>query len=404
MIIKKKFSAKVVLVLLIMCMVLSTGLLGCTNGTLPASGTQIGSDDQEPPSIDGWVLPIVVAITGNSSEEGRSAAWGFDYGVKAVNEQGGIRGIPVTIIIKDVASDNSKVSAEIGVAADSALIVVGPPTESLFRAGERVSFNAGMPAVGAATDNSNREACQPFAISCISDAGSAAESAAEAWMKAEKFTNVCAFYSSSTEGRAEYFEEAISAGGKQLTEKIELGTEELDAEAVAKKAIDSGADAFYIDTNKEDTIKIVEQLKILTSGNANSLKILCGPLSATQDLLESDEDGVMVGVRIWSPVDPSNDAEKRKAFNDAFDKNVGDSDQYNIAVDYYQAALMLKQAIDTLGLTGAPDRLAEEREILANYLYNSGTITTILGDFVVESGNKHMVSQLYRITDKGFQP
>ena len=403
MIIKKKFSAKVVIVLLILCMVFSMGLLGCTNGTLPVSGPQTGSDNQEPPSIDGWVLPIVVAITGNSSEEGRSAAWGFDYGVKAVNEQGGIRGIPVTITIKDVASDNSKVSSEIEVAADNALIVVGPPTEALFRAGERISFNAGMPAVGAATDNSNREACQPFAISCISDSGSAAESAAEAWMKAEKFTNVCAFYSSSTKERVEYFEEAISAGGKQLVEKIELGTEELDAAAVAKKAIDSGADAFYIDTNKEDTLSIVKELKSLTSGNMNGVKILCGPLAATQDLLESDEEKVMVGVRIWSSVDPSKDAEKRKAFNEAFDKNVGDSNQYNIAVDYYQAALMLKQAIDTLGLTGAPDKLAEEREILANYLYNSGTVTTILGDFVVESGNKHMVSQLYRITDKGFQ-
>jgi hypothetical protein len=101
--------------------------------------------------------------------------------------------------------------------------------------------------------------------------------------------------------------------------------------------------------------------------------------------------------------DPNKDGDKRKAFTEAFEKNIGDFGYYSIAVDYYQSALMLKQAIDTLGLTGSPEVLAAEREKLAIYLFNSGLFTTDQGNFIIEAGSKLTAAKLYKITEKGFE-
>ena len=406
---RKFFSSSVLIVLLIACIVFCVELFGCTPDMASGSVAGGGIAAQEngeflPPSVDDWVLPIVVSITGAESEKGFAAAWGFGYGVKVVNEQGGIRGVTVSIAVRDIASDNAKISNEVVSAAKDALIVVGPPTESLYKASETAFFNAGMPSVGAATDSQNREAYQPFAISCISEPDSAAVSAAGAWIEADNFSSVCVLYSPVTQERTEYIEKALFAGGKQVAEKIALGNEAFDAASVAEKAALSGADAFYIDTNGEDTLRIIKQLRFIANETGSGgQSILCGPQAADQELLESDEDGDMIGVRVWSSADPGKDIEKRKAFNEAFIKNEIDPELFDITVDYYQSAIMLKQAIDTLGLTGSPDSLTAEREKLANYLFNTEEISTDHGNFVIESGSKQTIVNLYKITENGFQ-
>ena len=407
----KVFSSSVLIVLLIACVVFSMQLFGCASRTTgggsavtdtsASADASVSADNTSPPLVDDWVLPVVVSITGNLSDSELAAAWGFDYGVKTVNEQGGIRGIPVLTTVRDAASDDSKVSSEFGNVAADALIVVGPPTESLYYAGENAFFGAGMPSIGAATDETRRATLQPFAISCISDPGSAAGSAAAAWMDAEKFSSVCVFFSPSTQERTDYFDQALASGGKQIAEKIPLGNEAFDAAAIAEKAIASGADAYYLDTNIENALRIITQLKFQTNGSG--AKILLGPLVASSDIPGADTEGVLTGTRVWASFDPGKDTEKRGAFNDAFAKNIGDESKYDTSVDYYQAAVMLKQAIDKLGLTGAPDKLASERELLAGYLYNSDTFTTVLGDFKIESGSKHLLANLYTVTANGFQ-
>jgi len=413
--IKKKFFPPIVLKpLLIVCVILSLGFLGCSPGATVAGNYDDGAmangvdgdgdEDLLPvPSIAEWVLPIVVSITGAESDAGIAAAWGFDYGVKVVNEQGGIRGLPVRITIRDAGSSDTAVTSEIGSAAADALIVLGPPTESLYKAGEQAFYSAGMPAVGAATDTDRREIYRPFAISCITAPGSDAVSAIETWVRAGRFSSVCIFYNASQADRTASAEATMRASGIEIAELIELSGESFDAASPADKAINSGAEAFYFDLNKEDTLRIIKQMRYLAGDEAQDLKILCGPQLADKDLIGSEEAVDLIGARVWAMFDPNKDSEKRRVFEEAYSKNIGDTAYFSIAVDYYQSALMLKQAIDTLGLTGAPGALANEREKLADYLYNTGLITTDQGDFIIESGSKQTAVKLYTITDKDFQ-
>ena len=409
----KAFSSGVIIVLIIACVVFSIELFGCTPGRKdvengsgsPEGPVNAGGSVEEPemPLIDEWVLPVIVSITGADSDMGLAAAWGFDYGVKAINEQGGIRGVPVKITIRDATSSDTKVATEINQVANDSMVIMGPPTEVIYKAGEQAFYNARTPVVGAATDPANREAFQPFAISCITDPGSEAVSAVEAWAQLDVFTKICTIINPLNSERTASAKKALTAKGIEIVDEIELGNTMFDAANVAERAFASGADAYYIDLDGEDTLRVIKQLRFLAGANAEKLKYLCGPQAADKELLKLAVEGEMIGVRVWTTLDPNKDAEKRKVFDEAFKKNIGDPIYYGIAVDYYQSAFMLKQAINTLELTGAPNTILFEREMLATYLYNSGLFTTDQGDFTIVNGNKITAANLYIVTDKGFE-
>ena len=413
---KKKFvSFGVLIILIIACVVLMATLfiissVPAVSNTGPGPNSTSGSGDEggEPGgqpilAVNEWNMPIVVSITGADLSTGLAAAWGYDYGIKTVNEMGGIRGLPVSIIVRDAASNKAEVTTEIEALTADSLVIMGPPTEAAFNAGGQAFFDARMPAIGAATDENNRIKFSPFAISCITDPIVTAESVAATWVRIERFSKICIVFDTVNSERVENIGGALVYTGKEIVEKIEIGNEAFDAATIADKAFNSGADVFYIDMNGEDTLRVITQLRHIAGENADKLRILCGPMAADKELIESAKEGDMYGVRVWATLDPGKDVEKRRAFDEAFEKNVGEPIYRSLAVDYYQSALMLKRAIETLALTGAKDVLADERERLANWLSNSELIHTEHGDFIMLDGSKIIEVKLFKITEKGFE-
>jgi len=413
---KKKFvSFGVLIVLIIACVVLLAALFILSSVPAmsnPVSGAGLtgnsviegeGDDGLPKPTAQEWNLPIVASITGVDLETGLAAAWGFDYGIRTVNEMGGIRGLPVRITVRDAASSMAEVASEIEALTPDSLVIMGPPVETYFRAGEQVFFNARIPAIGAATDANNRNAHRPFAISCITDPKITAESVVATWVRIERFTNVCIISAPRNSELAEDIEFALVYTGKEIVEKIEVGNEAFDAATIADRAYASNAEAFYIDMSGEDTLRIITQLRFIAGENADKLRILCGPWAADKELIESAKEGDMYGVHVWTTYDPLKDVERRRAFDEAFEKNVGEHVHRSLALDYYQSALMLKQAIETLALTSEQESLKVERVILADWLYNSESIHTEHGDFIVLEGGKIMEVKIFRITEKGFE-
>ena len=411
---KKFFSFGVMIVLIIACVVLIFTLfivssVPAVNNPGPGADVSSGAEDDADatenlpnPAVDDWELPIVVSVTGSDSASGRAAIEGFNYGIKNINETGGIRGLPVNITVRDTASNISEVSSEIEMLTSDSLVIMGPPVETAYKAGVQAFFNAGLPTVGAATDANNRDAYQPFAISCITEPELTAESMAAAWTLTESFTKVCILYAPMSADRVEIIEDVLINEGK-VTERMEIGNEAFDAATIAENAYSTGADAYYIDTIGEDIFRIITQLRFAAGENAGNLKILCGPLAADKELLNAPEGFDVYGVQVWTTVDPGQDVEKRKAFNETMDNSIDDPAYYPLAVDYYQSALMLKQAFETLALTREPETLIDERLLLAGWLFNSERIHTEFGDFHVSAGGKIIEAKLYTITEKGFQ-
>ena len=384
--------------LLIVCVMLAASA-GCT------PKIEEEEDIYPPPTIEEWVLPVVVSITGDYLDTGMAVAWGFTYGTNVVNEQGGIRGVPATFTIRDAASSDTQVISEIGLVAPEALIVMGPPEEDLYKAGQLAFYSARMPVVGAATDNENRAAYKPYAISCISNPGSEAITAVYYWVEAGPFSSVYIFTSPLFSERNDSAKAAFSAYEIEIVDEAIISNESFDAAGAAEKAFELQPDAYYIDLDGENALRLIRHLKYLAGDDAGKMNILCGPGLADVSFLEPMEEDEVIGIgaRVWATFDPNKDSEKRKVFDETFKKNVDDNSYYSIAVDYYQSALMIKQAIETLGLMGSSIALEKERESLAEYLYNSDTFTTDQGDFIMVDGNKVTVAKLYRITENGFE-
>jgi len=412
---KRFFSFGVLIVLIIACVILvaalfifssvpavkTTGFGATVSG---GSGSSANGDSNLPPaSVTEWELPAVVSLTGEDSAAGLAAGWGFDYGVKSVNEEGGIRGIPAKIAVRDTASSEDGVADEINRLTPDALVIMGPSTDVLYKAGEVAFYNARVPVIGAATDVEARTASKPYSISCITDSAGTTESVAETWIRADRFTTVCTLYAPANEDRVKSIETALTADGKNIVDSVQIGNDAFDAASVADRVFSSGADAYYIDMSGENTLRVITQMRFLAGANAGKLLILCGPAVADQTLVDSATEGDLYGVRVWATLDPGKDIEKHKAFDEAYDKNVVDPAYHDMAVDYYQSAFMIKQAIESLGLTGDPGSLADERGLLANWLYNTELIQTDLGDFNMQDGAKNTEVKIYKITDKGFQ-
>ena len=411
---KKFFSFGVMIVLIIACIVLIFTLfillsVPAVDNIVPgpdlSGGAEVAEDENlPPPLVEVWDLPLVASVTGSDSATGLAAAWGFDQGIKAINEMGGIRGLPVAITLRDTASSVAEVTTEIEMLTLDSLVIMGPPVESAFKAGVPVFYDVGLPAVGAATDEKNRDAHSPYAVSCITDPRITAESVVAAWLQTETFTKVCIICAPISSERVDVIEEELVNAGIEI-ERIEVGNEAFDAATIADKAFSSAADAYYFDTTGEDIFRIVTQLRFIAGDGAGNLTILCGPLAADKELLDSAEGSNVYdvyGVRVWTTIDPGKDVEKRKAFNETFEKSVGGLEYHSLAVDYFQAAIMLKQGIETLALTREPGAIKDERLSLANWLFNSESIHTEFGDFFVAEGGKALETKFYTITEKGF--
>ena len=57
-------------------------------------------------------------------------------------------------------------------------------------------------------------------------------------------------------------------------------------------------------------------------------------------------------------------------------------------LEFYDAVYLFKNAVETLGLTGDPAKLAQEREALVEYMYNTPEINGLQYPYKIVNGDK----------------
>jgi ABC-type branched-subunit amino acid transport system substrate-binding protein len=390
---------------------LADTILNPAGGSLEQNpGTAGGSAEAPPVVAQQWYFVMLTDVTGMNAEEGVAAAWGFDYGVKAINETGGVRGVDVRSATRDTASEASKAASEMATVAGgsdvdgNALLVLGPVLAAEYDAAADVFADAHIPAIGYAANEETIRKDAPYAISSAAAPGEAAGKAVTAWISKDAgIQKIAMIYDSSIysiNGNAERVKQVIADAGLTLTVTVETSGDVFDAAGVAEAAFGTGANAFYIDLAGDGNRRVAEQLAHLNGDSVPSL--LMGSLAV--DFAQFSDVSALTSEKVffWSEYDPGLDTEKRQAFNAAFTAAIGSNHYYNIAVNYCQAARFAAQAIEELGLTGDPARLSEEREKLAIYLHDCAQVRTPLGNFATENGYKLVEPALYSIKDGKF--
>lgn len=107
---------------------------------------------------------------------------------------------------------------------------------------------------------------------------------------------------------------------------------------------------------------------------------------------------------IWNQIDPSNDGKEWKDMVEAYKKdNNGETPGVPPVAFYFDSVYAVKDAIETLGITGDPAKLKEERQKIAEYLYNSKEFKGIQGNYKWEKGKKLGTIHLFQVRDNKYQ-
>jgi branched-chain amino acid transport system substrate-binding protein len=369
-----------------------------------SAGADAPAEDALPPAVTEWSFPILVSVTGTDADVNVSAAWGLDYALQKINEQGGIRGIPVKSVIRDTSGGGEKEAAGMSGISEDTLVAFGPaaslPTDAASEAASAVK----IPTVGFAVSAEARDKYAPFVISCTAVPGQDAVSAISLWAsKNPGIQNLGVFYNPASHqsvARYEGIQDFMAAAGAELGIAVyafEVGTDAFKAPEVAKNAVDAGADAFYIDLDAEGLARLAAQLRYL---EIPADRILGRASTATVELGAFAD---LQGAWVWSFGNPAEAPIDWAPFLSANAKSTA-AGYTETAADYYEAAFLVKQGIETLGLTGDLAVIESEREQLANWLYNTGDIASLRGSYRIENGAKIVTPQLFIIEKGAFTP
>jgi branched-chain amino acid transport system substrate-binding protein len=114
-------------------------------------------------------------------------------------------------------------------------------------------------------------------------------------------------------------------------------------------------------------------------------------------------DGAVEGAYIWNKINPTATDAKWQAFVEAYKAdNDGQVPSNNTAANFYEAVYAVKDAIETLEITGDPAKAKEERDAIANYLYNSPSYNFLQGEFQYVKGERVQDPFFFRIENDDY--
>ncbi|MFP3154711.1 ABC transporter substrate-binding protein [Lachnospiraceae bacterium ZAX-1] len=361
------------------------------------------SDGEAPVAVSEWEFPMLTILTGSVAFAGLPAEWGAQYAVKEINEQGGIRGVPVKLTVRDTAFDTAKAVQEMSAVVDDALIVFGPMDAPSTDAGGQVASEAKVPILAAATTESVREKYAPYAIAYMTDSEKGTADAAVKWATKENFQKIVMFYypaDNSSAAEYELTKSYLEKEGKEIVGAIEVTAGQLDLGPSVVKALGYEADAYFVCLRTEEFVRAVQELR--NRGITEGRQIMGGFSSIAPNLFEL-ADGSLEDVYIWNKIDPAYPSDKWNTFVEAYKAdNDGQIPSTNTAANYYEAVMSVKEAFETLKITGDPKKRQEERDAIAEYLYNSKEYDYLQGKFQNVNGEKIASPHVFQIKDNDY--
>ena len=402
------------------CLLLVLGMIasGCSNtpdtpetpADTPAESTppvESGGNDEPADdngvAVDAWDISMLSVLTGPVAFAGVPAGWGAQYAAKEINDQGGIRGVPVNIDVRDTAFDPAKAVSEMSAIVDNALVVLGPMDGPGFDAAGQVAADAKVHAIGAAAEHSIREKYSPYASSYMIDSDKGAAKAVKKWLELNPdFKKIVIFYiPSDNANTAEYelIKNSLADFGVELAGTVEVETGDLDLGPAATKALGYDADAYFVNLRTEEFSRAVIELR---KRGVDEGKRMMGSFSAVSSNLFDLGGDALQDVYIWNKINPNSDDSGWLDFVAAFEADNGSRPDGNTGANFYESVYLIKNAIEDLQITGDPAIRQEERDKIAEYLLNAPPQTLIQGTFQIVDGEKVAEPFLFQLIDNAY--
>ena len=362
----------------------STAAAGSTETSAATETTAAAATDTTMASavaVTEWVIPQISVTTGPVAFAGEPAAWGAQKAVDEINAAGGIEGVPVKLSEADTGFDTAKAVSAATSAVSDALVVLGPMDAPGGEATAQIYAEAKVPSVGAFSTPAVRATMAPYGVFYMLD--NMDDAAVTAWLKANPdIKTVAGFGDPSDPGAYDGYlkaKDAVQKAGLTWAKDIEVKSGQLDLATPASQALQAKADGFVCVIRQEEMAKLA--LELQKKGMAEPRRIYMTFAALGSGLLDLAK-GSLEGAYSYNNFDPNSTEAKYKAFADAFmAAHSGQPLVINTPVTHYNAVYALKAVFESLHITGDPAKRAEERQAIAEALYNSQEFQGLQGTF-----------------------
>lgn len=341
-------------------------------------------DPTGPPSDDGAPITLAAAIaeSGRRGVEGTEVARGYRLAVEMLNENGGIRGRPVQLEIRDDGSDaeaSARLYAEL-IASGAVDALLGPYSSPITEAVLAVTEAAGVPTVapaaGAPSIWSERQRQWSVQLLLPGPAylqGSVEVAAFGGAQTAAVVHENSAFPASVVEG----VREAVRRHGLEivLDRSYEVGM--ADHEAIAAAARDAGADLFIGGGYTADAAGFAAAAQAV-GYRPVLMSLLIGPGQPRFAETVGPAARCVAGNSPWHPaIGTSGFVADNETFVRRYEAAHGKTPGYHAASGFAAVELMAEGLDRAISGTGGPDRTA-----LRDFLFSVRT-ETIAGPYEV---------------------
>ncbi len=320
--------------------------------------------------VEEWEIPFLNCLTGPIASIGEYLQWGAERAAYEINEAGGIAGKPVKIIGVDTGMSPEKGTVEMAKISEKALVALGPVPEPVIMAAMPIAVKKGLFSFTATTSYEYAEKFFPWSISWFPPTEQRLGAIITAWAKKRpEMKNVVQFVENygPWPGMAAAHVKGLKDAGITAVDDIDVPGDAVTFGPLAVKTLAKKPDSIIFVCNAEKVAKLILELR--DRGWTDNSKFLIFSSADDGALYTTGGDNIN-GSLIYNYVDPNLDTPRWAAFRQAFKDDHEGMEPFSLSPNYYDAVYMIKRAIEDLGITGAPAKLAEERKAIADYCRN----------------------------------
>ncbi len=408
---------KRVLTILLALIMISTLIGGCSSGSGTAAATTAESTaaatsaapassaapvDDKAVKVETWEIPVISAITGPVAFVGEPALWAAQYAAEVINKEGGIRGKQVKITAYDDEFNPEKGVQHASNLVDKSLFILGCLGAPVSEAIGQVIYDAKVPNIGSYSFQAIRDQYKPYATAYMSDSEEGDLAAAKAWAAKMGLKKIVVFFTPSDASQTatkKLFEKELPAAGIEVAGAVEVETGVVDCGPAAVQALNYKADGYYLVLRVDEAAKVINELR--TRGAEDAGKI-CSSFAALNPNLIKICGEKAEGTYFWNKLNPDYQGEDWQKLIGPYNAKFGANPSAPPVPGFYNAIIALKQCYEELEITGDPAKLAEERDAIANWLYNSPEIDGIQGKFSWKNGKLQGSPSMFIVKDGKF--
>lgn len=341
-------------------------------------------------------IPVGFAgeLTGRNAELGVQGRNGAQLAVEELNEQGGIGGRPIELLVRDdVGTPEGAQAADSDLIESGVVAIIGHMTSAQTVAAVPVTEQAGMVLLSPTTSTSQLSGLDDHFFRVTSDSSVAGAVMAGYALKQRGIYSIAALYDSDNAAFSEtywgaFYDTFVTAGGQVTAEISYSSSAEPDFGPLVAQARESGAEGLFMVSSGLDAALIAQQVQ----NSGWQAPLFASGWSQTETLIRHGGQAVdgLEMVRIYNPDSP---APAFRLFKTRYQERFGHDPAF-AAAQSYEAVKVLAAALERTG---------GEAEGLGQALVEIGTYKGLGDTLVMDAfGDVVRTHYLVRVQDGAF--